>query len=152
MPHDLLHDVLAIGAAVGTETPDMKAERLHHLEETPEGFRLLEAHVAVAVTVFQIGNQPTDGEDTGTVTVKALVGALAVILLRLNELVVEVNVVLASLRELPDGQKQLDEQPVQFPCRVEVINVARLSALYDTFSVVSSSMPRSTVSALGTRV
>ena len=47
-------------------------------------------------------------------------------LLRLKELVVEVNVVLASLRKLPCGQQQLDEQLVQFLSRVEIIDVARL--------------------------
>ena len=52
---------------------------------------------------------------------KALVGALAVILLRLKELVVEVHVVLASLRELPCGQQQLDEQLVQFLSRVDTV-------------------------------
>ena len=35
MLHDHLHNVLAVGAAVGTEAPDMNAERPHHLEETP---------------------------------------------------------------------------------------------------------------------
>jgi len=80
----------------------------------------------IPVSVLQIGNQPADGEHTGAVAVKALVGALAVILLCLKELVVEVNVVLASLCELPGGQQQLDEQLVQFLCRVEVIDVTRL--------------------------
>ena len=64
--------------------------------------------------------------DHNNVAVKALVGALAVILLRLKELVVEVHVVLASLRELPCGQQQLDEQLVQFLSCVEIIDVARL--------------------------
>lgn len=70
--------------------------------------------------------QPADGEHAWAVAVKALVGALAVILLCLKELVVEVNVVLASLRKLPCGQQQLDEQLVQFLSRVEIIDVARL--------------------------
>ena len=35
MLHGCFYDVLAIGAAVGTEVPDMNAKRLHHLEETP---------------------------------------------------------------------------------------------------------------------
>ena len=55
-----------------------------------------------------------DGEHAWAVAVKTLVGALAVVLLRLKELVVEVHVVLASLRELTCGQQQLDEQLVQF--------------------------------------
>ena len=62
MLHDHFHDVLAIGAAVGTETPGMNAERAHHLEETAVSLCLLEAHVTVAVAILQIGNQPTDGE------------------------------------------------------------------------------------------
>ena len=106
MLHDHLHNVLAIGAAVSTEAPDMNAERPHHLEETPVSLCLHEAHVTVAVTVLKIGYQPADGEHAGAVAVKALVGALAVILLCLKELVVEVNVVLASLRKLPCGQQQ----------------------------------------------
>ena len=65
---------------------------------------------------------------------------------------VEVHVVPAAFRELPGGQQQLDEQLVEFLRRVEVIDVAGLFAVYDMFSVASSSMPRSTVSALGTRV
>jgi len=65
--------------------------------------------------------QSLDGEHAWAVAVKALVGALAVILLRLKELVVEVHVVLASLRELTCGQQQLDEQLVQFLSRVEII-------------------------------
>ncbi len=36
------------------------------------------------------------------------------------------HVVLASLRELPCGQQQLDEQLVQFLSCVEIIDVARL--------------------------
>ncbi len=110
MLNDHLHDVLAVGAAVGTEAPDMNAERPRHLEETPVSLCLLEAHAGIAVPVFQIDNQPADGEHARAVAVKALVGALAVILLCLKELVVEVHVVLASLRELPCGQQQLDEQ------------------------------------------
>ena len=126
MLHDHFHDVLAIGAAVCTETPDMNAEQAHHLEETAVSLCLHEAHVTVAVAILQIGNQPADGEHAWAVAVKTLVGALAVILLRLKELVVEVHVVLASLRELTCGQQQLDEQLVQFLSRVEIIDVARL--------------------------
>ena len=55
MLHDCFYDVLAIGAAVGTEAPDMNAERPHHLEETPVSLCLHEAHVRVAVTVLKIG-------------------------------------------------------------------------------------------------
>ena len=126
MLHDHLHDVLAIGAAVGTETPDTDAERPHHLEETAVGLCLHEAHVGIAVTVLEIGNQPADGEHTWAVAVKALVGAFAVILVRLKEMVAEINIVLASFRELSRCQQQLDEQMVQFLCRVEVIDVACL--------------------------
>ena len=126
MLHDCFYDVLAIGAAVGTEAPDMNAERPHHLEETPVSLCLHEAHVRIAVTVLKIGYQPADGEHAWAVAVKTLVGALAVILLRLKELVVEVHVVLASLRELTCGQQQLDEQLVQFLSCVEIIDVARL--------------------------
>ena len=61
-----------------------------------------------------------------TVAVKALVGALAVVLLCLKELVVEVNVVLASLRKLPGSEQQLNQKTVQFLRRVEVIGVAGL--------------------------
>ena len=56
MLHDRFHDVLAIGAAVGTETPGMNAKRAHHLEETAVSLCLLEAHVTVAVAILQIGN------------------------------------------------------------------------------------------------
>ena len=126
MLHDRFHDVLAIGAAVGTETPDMNSERPHHLEEAAVGLCLHEAHVGIAVTVLQIGNQPTDGEHARAVAVKAFVGALAVVLLCLQELMVEVHVVPAAFRELPGGQQQLDEQLVQFLRRVEVIDVAGL--------------------------
>ena len=52
MLHDHLHDVLAIGAAVGTETSDMNAERPHHLEETAVGLCLHEAHVGVPPSVL----------------------------------------------------------------------------------------------------
>lgn|GEM_PF-5764082 len=126
MLHDHFHDVLAIGAAVGTETPDMNAKRPHHLEETAVSLCLLEAHVTVAVAILQIGNQPADGEHAGAVAVKALVGPLAVILVRLKELVVEINVVCSALRKLSRCQQQLDEQLVEFLRRVEVIDVAGL--------------------------
>jgi hypothetical protein len=53
MLHDHFHDVLAIGAAVGTETPDMNAERPHHLEKTAVSLCLLEAHVTVAVAILR---------------------------------------------------------------------------------------------------
>jgi 3-oxoacyl-[acyl-carrier-protein] synthase-3 len=36
----------------------MNAERPHHLEETAVGLCLHEAHVGIAVTVLEIGNQP----------------------------------------------------------------------------------------------
>ena len=58
--------------------------------------------------------QPADGEHAGAVAVKALVGPLAVILVRLKELVVEINVVCSALRKLSRCQQQLDEQLVQF--------------------------------------
>ena len=70
--------------------------------------------------------QPADGEHAGAVAVKALVGPLAVILVRLKELVVEINVVCSALRKLSRCQQQLDEQLVQFLRRVEVIDVAGL--------------------------
>ena len=66
-------------------------------------FCLLEAHVTVAVAILQIGNQPADGEHAGAVAVKALVGPLAVILVRLKELVVGINVVSSVLRKLGHG-------------------------------------------------
>ena len=47
MLHDHLHNVLAVGAAVGTKAPDMNAERPHHLEETPVSLSLHEAHVRI---------------------------------------------------------------------------------------------------------
>ena len=59
--------------------------------------------------------QEADGEHAGAVAVKALVGPLAVILLRLKELVVEINVVCSALRKLSRCQQQLDEQLVQLP-------------------------------------
>ncbi len=62
----------------------MNSERPHHLEEAAVGLCLHEAHVGIAVTVLQIGNQPADGEHAGAVAVKALVGPLAVILVRLS--------------------------------------------------------------------
>ena len=104
----------------------MNAERPHHLEETPVSLCLHEAHVRIAVTVLKIGYQPADGEHAWAVAVKTLVGALAVILLRLKELVVEINVVCSALRKLSRCQQQLDEQLVQFLRRVEVIDVACL--------------------------
>lgn len=58
MLHDCLYDILAIGAAVGTETPDMNAERPHHLEEMPVSVCLYEAHVRIAVTVLKIDFSP----------------------------------------------------------------------------------------------
>ena len=126
MLHDHLHNVLAVGAAVGTEAPDMNAERPHHLEKTPVSLCLHEAHVRIAVTVLKIGYQPADGEHAWAVAVKALVGPLAVILVRLKELVVEINVVCSALSKLSRCQQQLDEQLVQFLRRVEVIDVAGL--------------------------
>ena len=65
MLHDHLHNVLAIGAAVSTEAPDMNAERPHHLEETPVSLCLHEAHVRIAVTVLKIGYQPTAKPQVG---------------------------------------------------------------------------------------
>ena len=43
-----------------------------------------------------------------------------------SEIIRAVHVVLASLRELPCGQQQLDEQLVQFLSRVEILASPRL--------------------------
>ena len=123
--HDYLHDVLAIGAAVGAETADADAQTLHQLEEAAQRLGLHEAHIRVAVSILHIDNQPADSHHTWSVAVEVLVGELCIVLLSLEEHVVEVHVIGMSRNELACGDEQFQEQFVQACRRVEVVGVAR---------------------------
>ena len=50
--HYHLHDVLAVGATIGTETSHTHGEKLHHLEEMAVGLSLLKAYVYITVAVL----------------------------------------------------------------------------------------------------
>ena len=126
--HDHLHDILTVGTPVGTETPEFQVKVLHHLKEAAQGLGLYEADVGVAVPVLYIGNQAAYGHHAGAVSKEVLVGALGIVLLCLDELVVEIYVVLAAMHHLGGGEQQLDEQAVQFPGGVEIIALARLGS------------------------
>lgn len=47
-----------------------------------------------------------------------------IVLLRLNELVVKVNVILPALFQLPCGQQAIQEQCVECVCRIEIIGLS----------------------------
>ena len=123
--HDL-HDVLAVGAAVGAEAADADAQRLHQPEEAAQRLGLHEAHVGVPVGVLHIDDQSADGHHARTIAVEVLVGALRIVLLSLEEHVVEVHVVGLAGHELARGDEQPHQQLVEPRSRVEVVAVARL--------------------------
>ena len=54
----------------------------------------MKAYIGVAVAVLYADNHVADNGHTGPVTKKFLVRGLCIVLLRLNELVVKVNVIL----------------------------------------------------------
>ena len=84
----------------------------------------VEAHVGVAVAVLYADNHVADNGHAGPVARKFLVCGLCIVLLRLNELVVEVNVILPALLQLPCGQQAIQEQCVERVCRIEVIGLS----------------------------
>ena len=89
---------------------------------------LRSSSLVVVLYDLLIGHVPVVGQYT-SVCVLAVedVKLLSLLLaLPLHDEAAMLHVVLASLRELPCGQQQLDEQLVQFLSRVEVIDVARL--------------------------
>ena len=124
--HDHLHDILAVGSAVGTEAPGLQAETFHQLEEATQGLGLHEADVGVAVPVLQVDDVPTYRHHAGAVAQEVLVCAFGVVLLCLDELVAEIHVVFAAAHQLAGGEQQLDEQAVQFLGGVEIVDLARL--------------------------
>ena len=84
----------------------------------------MKTYIGVAVAVLYADNHVADNGHTGPVTKKFLVRGLCIVLLRLNELVVKVNVILPALFQLPCGQQAIQEQYVECVCRIEVIGLS----------------------------
>ena len=84
----------------------------------------MKTYIGVAVAVLYADNHVADNGHTGPVTKKFLVRGLCIVLLRLNELVVKVNVILPALFQLPCGQQASQEQYVECVCRIEVIGLS----------------------------
>ena len=85
----------------------------------------MKAYIGVAVAVLYADNHVADNGHTGPVTKKfSCTWAFASYFLRLNELVVKVNVILPALFQLPCGQQAIQEQCVECVCRIEIIGLS----------------------------
>ena len=126
MPLHLAHDVLGARSAVGPETVDADARRLEPAEEPPQGVVLVEAHVGVAVAVLDTDDHLADDGHGRPVSGEALVCHLRVVFPRLDELVVEVDIIRLARLQPARGEQGLDEQGVESVGGVEVVGLARI--------------------------
>ena len=92
---------------------------------------LVEPHVCVSVSVLDADDEIADDTHAGAVSKEFLVGALGVIFLRLEKLVVKVEVVFLPGLQLSCGEEGLHKQSVEFVRRVEVIVLARVRCIGD---------------------
>ena len=89
----------------------------------------METHVGVAVAVLNAQYEVADDGNARTIAGELLVGHLGIVLLRLDELVVEVKVVGFASQELVGAHEYLHEKPVQSHCCIEVVTASRLGGL-----------------------
>ena len=89
----------------------------------------METHVGVAVAVLNAHYEVADDGNARTIAGELLVGHLGIVLLRLDELVVEVKVVGFARQELASAHEYLHEKPVQSHCCIEVVTASRLGGV-----------------------
>ena len=90
---DGLHYFQRAGYAVHTGASDVDVFRFKIREDALQRVLLVETHVGIAVAVLYTHDEVANDGHAETVACELLVGHLRVVLLRLNELVVEIQVV-----------------------------------------------------------
>ena len=81
----------------------------------------MEAHVGITIAVLYADDEVTDDCHAGAVARELLIGHLRVVLLRLDEQMVEVQVVRLSGHKLASACQGLDQQAVWPGGRVEIV-------------------------------
>ena len=128
---DFGHYLLGTRPAVGAEAPDADASGLEPGEDAAQGVLLPESHVGVAVAVLDADGQVADDGHGRPVAGEVLVGRLCVVFLRLQELVVEVEVVSPAGLQPSRGKQGVDQQAVEPFGGVESIALPRLGRVAD---------------------
>ena len=86
--------------------------------------RAMKWNICVAIAILYADNQVANNRHARAIAKELLVCGLCIVLLRLNELVVVVSVILPALLQLPCGQQAIQEQCVERVCRIEVIGLS----------------------------
>jgi len=105
----LLHYFFRARPTVCPEAVDCNIVALKPLKDSPQRILLVETHIGVSVAVLYADNHVPYNGNARAVSEKLLVCRLGVILLRLKELVVEVNVILPARFQLPGGQQTIQK-------------------------------------------
>src|SRR5574344_1956103 len=111
--------------------PEKLSALLAEQSQSVQCVLLMKTHVGIAVTVLYSDNHITDDCHTWPVAGKFLVGRLCIVLFRLYELVVEVNVVKSAFFQLPHSRQCIYKQDVQFLCCIEVVSLASVRCVCD---------------------
>ena len=82
---------------------------------------LVEAHVGVAVAVLNAHYEVADDGNARTIAGELLVGHLGIVLLRLDELVVEVKVIGVARHKLACAHEYLHKKAVQLRGSIEIV-------------------------------
>ncbi len=90
-------------------------------EDALQRVLLVEAHVGVAVAVFNAYNEVADDGNAETVARELLVGYLGIVLFRLDELVVEVKVIGVARHKLACAHEYLHKKAVQLRGSIEIV-------------------------------
>lgn len=90
-------------------------------EDALQRVLLVEAHVGVAVAVFNAYNEVANDGNAGTVARELLVGYLGIVLFRLDELVVEVKVIGVARHKLACAHEYLHKKAVQLRGSIEIV-------------------------------
>jgi len=83
----------------------------------------------IAVAVLNAHYEVADDGNARTIAGELLVGLHGIVLLRLDELVVEVKVAGFARQELAGAHEYLHEKPVQSHCCIEVVTASRLGGV-----------------------
>ena len=86
----------------------------------------METDIGIAVAVLHPDDKVANDGNAGAVALELLVGHLGIVLLRLNELIVEIQLVRLSCHKLACVQECFHQQAVQFSGRIEVIAPSRV--------------------------
>ena len=70
----------------------------------------MEPHVGIAITILDSDNHVIDYGNAGTISLEMFVGSFRIILFCLDELMVEIKVILATLCQLSCCQQCFQEQ------------------------------------------